>query len=171
MQKYVQRYLSEYYYIKTSDVGNDGIYKILDDRKYPTPFRGSVLINEISTVFGLEDGESKTLIEIWSVSVKPDVDLNFYWKSNEDLIDFTNINRITATTIALDLVPVQPMDGPKGELFYIDYQYGDNEPVIEHTGTTGRRGPINRNGRLHNEEIFRQSWGDIKRFINEKFGE
>lgn len=161
MQNYIQQYLSDYYYIKTSEVGNDGIYFINDDRRIPTPFNGSKLIKEIVTIFGLQEDDVKSYIETWAVSIKPDVDLEFYWKTMEDLFAFPMAHQIAATTIGMDLVAVQPMSGPRVELLYMDFQYDNNEPIVEITGTTGRRGPSNRNGRVYNEEIYRQSWGDI----------
>jgi hypothetical protein len=126
MKKYIQQYLSEYYYIEISEVGNDGIYYKLNDNRWKTPHNGKRLISEIVTIFGLEEEESKTIIIEWAVTLKPDVDLEFYWKSEDDLI-FPAVARVAAQTMGVDLVPVQPMDGPKGELLYIDYQYGDNQ--------------------------------------------
>jgi len=43
---------------------------------------------------------------------------------------FPAIQRIVERTIGMDLVSVQPMDGPVGQVFYFDYQYGD-EPYIK----------------------------------------
>jgi len=157
MQSYIQQYLSEYYYIKTSDVGNDGIYFINDDRRIPTPFNGSKLIKEIVTIFGLKEDDVKSYIESWAVSIKPDIDLEFYWKTMDDLFGFPITHRIAATTIGMDLVAVQPMDGPRGELLYMDFQYG----VDTATGNSETVTATNRNGRVYDEEIYRQSWGDI----------
>ena len=130
MQTYIQQYLSDYYYIKTSEVGNDGIYFINDDRRIPTPFNGSKLINEIVTIFCVNEDDVKTYIETWAVSIKPDIDLEFYWKTMEDLFGFPMAHRIAAQTIGMDLVAVQPMSAPRGELLYMDYQYNNNEPVV-----------------------------------------
>lgn len=147
MQNYIQQYLSDYYYVKTSEVGNDGIYSINEDRRIPTPFNGSKLIKEIVTIFGLQEDDVKPYIETWAVSIKPDIDLEFYWKT-------------------MDLVAVQPISGPRVGLLYMDFQYGvdtatgDSETVTA-TTVVGRQGPTNRNGRVYDEEIYRQSWGDI----------
>ncbi len=44
------------------------------------------------------------------------------------------INR--GNMIAQDLVPVQPMDAPQGNLFYLDYNYGPiEEPVVYDDGS------------------------------------
>jgi len=123
---FIQQYLSEYYYIKTSEVGNDGIYSIIDERRIPIPFNGSKLIKEIVTIFGLEEDVLKSYIESWAVSIKPDVDLEFYWKTTEDLFGFPIAHQIAATTIAMDLVAVQPLSAPRGKLMYMDFQYDNN---------------------------------------------
>jgi hypothetical protein len=156
---FIQQYLSTYYYIKTSEVGNDGIYYVNDDRRIPTPHSGSKLIKEIVTVFGLEDIDDsvKIIINAWAATIKPDVDLEFYWKTTEDLFAFPITHQIAATTIGLDLVAVQPMDGPRGELLYMDFHYG----VDTATGDSQTVTATTRNGRVYNEEIYRQSWGDM----------
>lgn len=147
MKKYIQQYLSEYYYIETSEVGNDGIYYKLNDNRWKTPHNGKRLISEIVTIFGLEEEESKTIIIEWAVSLKPDLDLEFYWKNEGDLI-IPAVTRVVAATLGMDLVSVQPISAPLGELFYMDYQYDNNAPVVEH---------VNRNGRVYDDEMFRQS--------------
>lgn len=46
------------------------------------------------------------------------------------------INREIANTIAQDLVAIQPMDAPQGNLFYFDYNYGPiEEPVVYDDGS------------------------------------
>ena len=168
MEKLVQQYLFQYYYIDTSEVGNDGIYYRLDENKWKSAHNGVKLINEIVTVFGLEDIDDsvKIIINDWAATIKPDVDLEFYWKTMEELFGFPIAQRIAAQTIGMDLVAVQPMSAPKVELLYMDFQYDNNEPVVM-TGNTGRRGPTNRNGRVYDEEIYRQSWGDMVAQLHE----
>jgi hypothetical protein len=167
MEKLVQQYLFEYYYIDTSEVGNDGIYYKLNQNKWKSPHNYSLLLKEIETVFGIEEVLIKLFINDWAVLQKPDVDLEFYWTTFEDLIGFPIAQRIAAHTIGMDLVSVQPMDGPRGELLYMDFQYGidpatgDSETVTA-TTVVGRQGPTNRNGRVYDEEIYRQSWGNIQ---------
>lgn len=157
MEKFVQQYLSTYYYIKTSEVGNDGIYYVNDDRRIPTAHNGDKLITEIVTVFGLEnvDGNIKIIINNWAATIKPDVDLEFYWKTTEELFGFPIAQQIAATTIGLDLVAVQPMEGPIVGLMYMDFQYDNNEPIAVVSGHTGRSGP--KNNRIYGEETFSQN--------------
>lgn len=83
MDKLIHKYLSENYYIKTSEAGNDGIYYIFDDRRYPVPICGEKLILEIDTVFNTIN--SKEYICDWALATKSDVDLAFYW----DIINYS----------------------------------------------------------------------------------
>ena len=166
MNLFIQQYLSTYYYIKTSEVGNDGIYYVNDDRRIPTPHSGSKLIKEIVTVFGLEDVDDsvKIIINDWAATIKPDVDLEFYWKTTENLFGFPITHQIVATTIGLDLVAVQPMDGPRGELMYMDFQYDNNEPIAEVNITVNDR----------DDSIVQKTlekWKDIIEISSRKFGE
>lgn len=46
------------------------------------------------------------------------------------------MNREIANTIVQDLVAIQPMDAPQGNLFYFDYNYGPiEEPVVYDDGS------------------------------------
>lgn len=46
------------------------------------------------------------------------------------------IENIRANTIAQDLVAIQPMDAPQGNLFYFDYNYGPmEEPIVYDDGS------------------------------------
>ena len=157
MEKFVQQYLSTYYYVKTSEIGNDGIYYVNDDRRIPTPHNGGKLLTEIVTVFGLEDvdGNIKIIINDWAATIKPDVDLEFYWKTMEDLFGFPIAQRIAAQTMGMDLVAVMPLSAPRVELMYMDFQYDNNEPIAVVSGHTGRSGP--KNNRIYGEETFRQN--------------
>lgn len=44
------------------------------------------------------------------------------------------LTNVFVGTIANDLVAVQPMGGPIGNLFYMDYKYGNNEDVVPYNG-------------------------------------
>ena len=46
------------------------------------------------------------------------------------------MNREIANTIVQDLVAIQPMDAPQGNLFYFDYNYGPmEEPIVYEDGS------------------------------------
>jgi hypothetical protein len=135
MEKFLYQYLTEYYHIKTSQIGNYGIYLKTDVNKAPK--NGLKLINEVKTVFysdECEDDLVKEMINQWAEIVCPEVDLSFYWKTNEDIfhdiIGFPVITRIAAQTIGLDLVSVQPMSAPVGKLLYFDYQATNDEKEV-----------------------------------------
>lgn len=128
MEKLVQQYLFEYYYIDTSEIGNDGIYYKLNQNKWKSPHNYSLLLKEIEKVFGIEEVLIKLIINDWAVLEKPDVDLEFYWTTLEDLIGFPIAQRVGAITMGTDIVSVMPLSGPRGELVYMDFQYDNNEP-------------------------------------------
>lgn len=86
MEKYILKYLSEFYYLKSSDIGNDGIYYTYDIRKIPTPIDCVVLVDEISKVFDIKKENSKKIINDWALSINPNVNLKFFWMLNEQLL-------------------------------------------------------------------------------------
>lgn len=140
MRKYIQRYLSEKYYITKSSAGNQGIYLLSDkDSIYLYPINGSIISKELNTLFGIEKEEAKLEIHLWSVKISPyqNLDLDFYWEHNskEPFLGAHMLPiamHVTAQTIGMDLVPVVPMDGPKMNLVYLDYVYGiKNKSFIE----------------------------------------
>lgn len=86
MEKYIQKYLSEFYYIDTSDVGNDGIYYTFDHKKIPTPINSIDLIDEITKIFESNNEDTKRIIDEWAFNKKENVNLDFFWMTNEQLI-------------------------------------------------------------------------------------
>jgi hypothetical protein len=155
MEQLLHKYLSSYYFIDTSDVGNDGIYLLNDTRRYKAPIYGINLLNELNHIFNLEKGYLQSNIDNWALSIKEDVDLEWFWLQ-EDLFNFPISHQIAARTVGLDLVSVQPMDGPVGQLLYLDYNYGTG--ATETVAVNLNRGDKgNNNGRIYNEEIYRQN--------------
>jgi hypothetical protein len=130
MEKFVQLYLTNNYEIGTSEVGNDGIYSIEDKREIRAPIYGDKLVAEVVTVFSIDSDECKELINKWAITIKPDINLEFYWATVENILEgiFPIIQRVAARTIGMDLVSVQPIATPKGLLNYIGYNYsGGNQ--------------------------------------------
>lgn len=98
MLSIVQSYLSKHFELKTSDVGNDGIYFLCDIRIDKAPFYHTKLIKEISTIFGLPEDETITYINAWAHSINKKVNLEFYWKSNLDIFSpFDSRPRVNKT--------------------------------------------------------------------------
>jgi len=125
MEKFIYPYLSENYYIQTSEVGNHGIYQKYDDRRIPVPFNGDRLIKDVVTVFGVSKAKAKSYICKWAKSIEPNIDLEFYWKMAQEFgnLVFPVIQQVAARTISQDLISVQPMSAPTGDLLYLDYVY------------------------------------------------
>lgn len=110
-----------------SEIGNAGIYAFDDDRRYKVPVNAKKLIEEIVTLFGYSFTRTKWLIHDWTKEQKPDFCLKFYWKSHEIDYNFATpiVRSVMASTVGQDLVAVQPLNGPTGQLFYMDYQHGE----------------------------------------------
>jgi hypothetical protein len=119
MEKFIQEYLSLYYKIAHSQIGNAGIYDIYKNPKYKAPESSKNILKEISHVFFLNEEDAKNQVELWAITVDPEVDLDFYWKTINELF-FPMVSRVNARTIGMDLVSVQPMSAPRGELMYFD---------------------------------------------------
>jgi hypothetical protein len=130
MERIIFKYLSKKYTTDVSNVGNYGIYLKNEDLDiYRSPYSGSKLCNEVTTVFGFDIPTSKIFINSWAKNVKKVNDLTFYWKYHSGIqLDFADTilpiaRRASTSTINLDLVPVEPMTMPNTNLFYLDYTY------------------------------------------------
>jgi hypothetical protein len=129
MRNRVQSYLSDLYHISTNEVGNDGVYALSDTRKFKSPVYGDKFLTELVDIFAYDEDTIKSIVYEWAVKQKPDVDLTYFWTTKELLLDgiFPIVQAVAARTIAQDLVSVQPMSGPTGQLFYMDYQYSPTQ--------------------------------------------
>lgn len=142
MELFVHKYLSQNYYIKPSDVGNYGIYYRFSEYTYLIPTYASTLIDEINLIFCINEDVIKDYITNWASSIKPDIDLEFYWKTYNIGFDMPLAQRVAAQTIGLDLVAVQPMAGPVGNLLYLDYQYDGGNPLNQNVEIVEPRPPV-----------------------------
>jgi hypothetical protein len=137
MEIHVHSYLSRYFEIKPNEEGTDCVY-YLDDKTNDLIY-GERLVKELTTVFGITKDESKEFINSWALKVNPKVNLEFYWSNHESIFGgiFPLVQQVAARTIGMDLVPVQPLAGPRGLLFHIDYAYSG--AVETQTATTNNR--------------------------------
>ncbi len=85
MEKIIIEYLTQYYFIQKSAVGNYGIYKYEDNKEFRTPTDADKLIGEIKMVFSMNTDNTFLIIHNWTLEQMPDVDLSFYWKTNSEL--------------------------------------------------------------------------------------
>lgn len=159
MEQLLHKYLSSYYFIDTSDVGNDGIYLINSTRRYKAPIYGIKLLEELNVIFNLEKGYLQSNVDKWAKSIKEDVDLEWFWLQ-EDLFDFPITHRIAASTVGLDLVSVQPMGIPSGQLLYMDYDYGTGSS--ETVAVNVHRG----DSRRYHQESFRDMGINLSGYID-----
>ena len=129
MRKYIHKHLDEKYYVVTSPIGNYGIYPLADKEdvnKYPE--YGDNIIKEVVTIFSIEKEEAKLEIHLWAHKKNDDTDLDFYWKNHATPLNLGNlmfpiVQRISASTLANNLVAVQPMSMPKMNLCYMGFVY------------------------------------------------
>jgi len=80
----------------------------------------------------------RTLRASWTPQLAQDLQTYHGLEIEEELTRLLSeeINRGITNTIAQDLVTVQPMGGPQGNLFYYDYNYGAiEEPVVYDDGS------------------------------------
>ena len=167
MEIHVHSYLSRYFEISTSEVGNDGVYSLEDKRKVRGPIYGERLVKELVTVFGISEDEGKSFINSWAVKVNPKIDLEFYWATNEYIFEgiFPLVRQVAARTIGLDLVPVQPLAGPTVQLFHIDYAYSG---VVEtHTATTQNYEVADNDAGRRWDNMIQQIYENQQRFDGE----
>lgn len=130
METFIYDYLTKNYYLDTSDVGNDGVYLLLDTRRFKAPTPSHKLLNDIMTIFALDIDTSKDIINSWANSINPNIDLEFYWKTTNDIFN-TVLPIITnlAARLSDNLVSVEPMSSPSGNLFYLDVVYDRETPI------------------------------------------
>ena len=131
MRKYIHKYLDEKYYVTTSPVGNYGIYPLADKEDLTTyPEYGDTIIKEVVTIFSIEKEEAKLEIHLWAHKKNDNTDLNFYWNHHATPLNIGNlifpiVQRISASTMAYDLVAVQAMEMPRMDLMYMNFVYDE----------------------------------------------
>jgi len=140
MEEFVHDYLSMYYKVEASKVGNDGIYTIEPEEGiiYPMPVYGDRLIKELVLIFYEDEVSLKRYINKWAKSKNTKINLKFFWQQKEPW--FPQVRQVSTQLLANDIVAVQPMNGPTGTLMYLDYVYSGNTP--------------NRNCRVYDQEIM-----------------
>jgi hypothetical protein len=156
MESYIHKYLTRHYELSTTEESSKKLTLIVtygiyyrEDSKIKSEIENYRLLKELVEVFGITEAKAKAYVNNWAKSITKKADLKPYWKKVRQLLPLAV--RVMAKTIALDLVPVQPMSQPTG-LF----------TLIEYSGDTPTR-----NGNIHqevveiNEERVRQSWARI----------
>jgi hypothetical protein len=129
MKKYIHKHLDDKYYVKSSEIGNYGIYLLADkDDVNQYPEYGDNIIKEIVTIFGVEKKEAKLEIHSWAHKKNDDADFDFYWKNHATPLNFGNLilpiaQSISTRTLANDLIPVKPMEMPKINLVSLGFVY------------------------------------------------
>lgn len=93
MEKIIFAYLTQNYYLKESQAGNDGIYKIDTTQRVLTPTNGEALIKELHEIFSLDEVQTFIIINDWALEQKVTTNLFFYWKSNSEILQSTSFHK------------------------------------------------------------------------------
>jgi len=121
MKKLLYKYLNAFYVLDKNGRGNYVIFKHEGD--WLVKYDDERLIKELVEIFGYGYTRTKWSINSWAKTIIPHVDLRNYW-SKRYSIGFPIVTSVSASLLGTDLVRVEPMSGPTGQLFYMDYQYG-----------------------------------------------
>jgi hypothetical protein len=132
MESIILKYLSKTY---TLDAQNN---TVLDngDKVY-----GKNLVSQTVQLFGVSDSTVTALVEIWIEDNEPNFDIKQFWLDKEyNVVDviIPIAQHISARTVALDLVSLQPINSPTDELFHLASTFSG----------------ASRNSRVYEEEIF-----------------
>lgn len=115
MKKLIHNYLSKCFFID----GND-IYRLKQKRTLSS----TALVEELSEVFGMTKKQLKWYVKSWVLRESKSFPFNRYWTPPKSKFSFffPLAKKIAAQTIDMDLVSVQPLGAPSGQLMYFDYQ-------------------------------------------------
>ena len=122
MEKLIHNYLSQTYVLDLHEItrytvfkfNGDALYKINDESKFRSFESPNILLSELNTIFFLSDVELKPIILSWAKTLKENVKLDKYWEYIDSLLPISR--NVVAKTVGLDLVSVQPMSAPIGQL-------------------------------------------------------
>jgi hypothetical protein len=140
MKKLIHRYLNENFFIEKD---------IIKYSSTPWSVSSDILIKDLNKVFDLGKKELKWLVKSWVRKQNRNFDFNDWWTpkiNNFDNLFMPFVRRVVSSTIVEDIISVGPMEGPTGQLFYLDFQNSINPDPIE--TLTPRRNVANRYGRV-----------------------
>lgn len=133
MQTFIEKYLNKNFTVKRHERKNCIFYKSSDELAYPVDF-----IDELKTVLSISDEDVVKITIKWGLKTYGKR-LKQYWaiiKPNPDWegIAMPLVRRVFSRLVSDDIVPVQPMGGPTGQLFYYDYPAtaSTNTVAIQH---------------------------------------
>lgn len=110
-------------------IGNRGPFR---NEQFSMKLGPSSIIADLEKVFGLTIKELKWYLKSWIRKQSRNFDFNDWWTHTSIILNWIPIVRSAITsTISQDLVAVEPMSGPTGQLLYMDYQYTASVDPIE----------------------------------------
>lgn len=163
MTRFIYKYLSAYFAVKFGKI-------LPQNRNTPYYYEVDDLIEDLSTVFGLTKKQLKYYIKGWARKQDRNFDFKEWWSPTPEPeiepengfegIAFPIVRQVFSRTIANDLVAVQPMEPPRGLLFYLDYQYEGNVQRVDEPNQNGRVYPRERLGNAVEEFRPRRNMRD-----------
>ena len=133
----MHEFLTDTYYLNQDSIGRYWIYTKKDPHSH-FGIKDNILL-DLKDIYGLEVVESKLIVYRWVIKIDEDVDLDYFWAFEEpkyeksikpskyqdyfagfDEAIFPMVQRISARTIGMDLVSVQPLEMPRGLLQYLE---------------------------------------------------
>ena len=144
MNKLIHRYLTENYRILGNRVYTDKVYKL----------SSSTFVSELEKIFGLTKKQLKWYVKSWVRKQNRNFDFDLWWSPSFNFITLPLVSRSFGQTITQDLVTVQPLDGPTGQLVYMDYIIGIDPAVVDEFNP--RQGILSRYARTEvNQNYYR----------------
>jgi hypothetical protein len=114
MKKLIHNYLSKFFFIDGNNICRIERNNILSS---------NALVEELDAVFGMTKKQLKWYVKSWVRKESKSFSFNRYWSPPKFSSFFPFVKRISAQTIGTDLVSVQPLAAPSGQLMYLDYTY------------------------------------------------
>ncbi len=114
MKRVIHNYLSNIFFIDGNNICRIEKNNILSS---------NALVEELGAVFGMTKKQLKWYVKSWIRKQSKSFSFNRYWTPPIFSSFFPLVKRLAAQTIATDLVSVQPLAAPSGQLMYLDYAY------------------------------------------------
>lgn len=150
-QMFVEKYLSKNFLIKKHKRKN-----CLFDKETNSVVYSNHLKEELKAIFSISDEEAVKYVEVWCLK-NFNKRLSKYWgfiwyETDFREITFPIVRRVFSKILANDIVSVQPMNLPSGQLFFMDFNREENNNQIINNQIINNQHVI-----LDNENLFMEN--------------
>lgn len=156
MKKLIHKYLNQTFFVEKCKIKCFSNHWFVSSKD---------LIEDLNKIFDLNKKELKWWVKSWVRKQSKGFDFNRWWAPKVisfDTIFMPFVTRVMSSTIVSDIISVQPMGEPTGELFY--FQNADN--FIPRLGIADRYGSAAINENTY-ESISVQEAGTASRMLND----